>query len=299
MTELDLERALADLGAHLEQPSTPPLAEAVMARIAEHPAPATPPARLPGTPLPGARLPWARLPWARLPWARLPRARLPRARLPRRGWQRVAVVALAVLVIATGIVVATPSAREAVARRLGLLGVEIHLGGPAPTSSTLRPGAGANLGLGRHVTLRQARAAVSFPLLVPTTPGFEQPDAVYLSNDVPGGRVDLVYLPRPGLRASPFSGVGLLITEFQATPFTEKFAKSATQVEQVTVGKELGYWLSGEPHGFVYEDRNGDIREETARLAGSTLVWTHGGLTLRLEGQVSKQQALRLANSMR
>jgi hypothetical protein len=149
------------------------------------------------------------------------------------------------------------------------------------------------------VTLRQARASVSFPLLVPTTPGFEQPDAVYLSNDVPGGRVDLVYLPRPGLRASPFSGVGLLITEFQATPFADKFAKTATGVEQVTVGKELGYWLSGEPHGFVYRDRDGNIQEETARLAGSTLVWTHGELTLRLEGQVSKQQALRLADSMR
>ena len=279
MTELELERALADLGAHLEQPSTPPLAEAVMARIAEHPAPAAPPARPPGV----------RLPWVRLPWVRL----------PRRGWRRVAVVALAVLVIATGIVVATPSAREAVARRLGLLGVEIHLGGPAPTSSTLRPGAGANLGLGRHVTLRQARAAVGFPLLVPTAPGFDQPDAVYLSTDTPGGRVDLVYLPRPGLRASPYSGVGLLITEFQAALFTEKFAKTATQLEQVTVGNELGFWLSGEPHGFVYKDRNGNIQEETARLAGSTLVWTHGGLTLRLEGQISKQQALRLAESMR
>jgi hypothetical protein len=211
----------------------------------------------------------------------------------------VAVAALALLVLATGIVVATPGAREAVARRLGLLGVEIHLGGPAPSSTTPRPGAGADLGLGRRVTLEQARAAVGFPLLVPTVPGFERPDAVYLSDNPPGGRVDLVYLPRPGLRASPFTSVGLLVTEFQATPFAEKLAKTATQVEQVTVGNELGYWLTGEPHGFVYQDRSGNAREETARLAGSTLLWTRGQLTLRLEGQVSKQQALRLAESMR
>jgi hypothetical protein len=289
MTELELERALADLGAHLDLPPTPPLAAAVMARIAERPAEAEGPAatQRPAADRPAARL---RLPW--LPW-------LPWLWLPRAGWRRMAVVALALLVLATGIVVATPSAREAVARRLGLLGVEIHQGGPAPTSSTLRPGAGADLGLGRRVTLRQARAAVGFRLLVPTVSGFEQPDAVYLSNDVPGGRVDLVYLPRPGLRASPFSGVGLLITEFQATPMVEKVVKTGTRVEQVTVGDQLGYWLTGGPHGFAYLDRNNNVQEETARLAGSTLVWPHGTLTLRLEGQVSKEQALRLANSMK
>jgi hypothetical protein len=298
MTELELERALADLAVHLEQPATPPLAEAVMARVAEQPARA---GRAAGA---GTRTRAGRL------------ARpVPRVRLPRGGWRRLAVAALVLLVLATGIVVATPPAREAVARRLGILGIQIHLGGPTPTSTTpqpgssttlrpgaattLPPGAGADLGLGRRVTLEQARAAVSFALLVPTVPGFERPDAVYLGDALPGGRVDLVYRPRPGLRASPFTNAGLLITEFQATPFADKLAKEATRVEEVAVGGELGYWLSGEPHGFVYRDRNGDILEETARLAGSTLVWTHHGLTLRLEGQVSKQKALRLAESMR
>jgi len=209
------------------------------------------------------------------------------------------VAALVLLVLATGIVVATPGAREAVARRLGLRGVAIHLGGPAPTSTSLPPGVGANLALGRHVTLEQARAGVSFPLLVPAVPGFDRPDAVYLSQDVPGGRVDMVYRARPGLPASPFTNVGLLITQFRAEPMIEKFAKVATSVERVTVGGEPGYWLAGEPHSFVYMDRNQQVQEETARLAGATLVWTHGDLTLRLEGQIPKQQALRIADSMR
>ena len=295
MTELELERALADLGAHLEHPPTPPLlAEGVMARVAERPAPAR-------RPTPAPRAAWGGLLGGARRLGRAARANLgvPLAWLPRRGWRRVAVAALALLVLVTGIVVATPSAREAVARRLGLRGVQIHLGGQTPSSTTLRPGAGANLDLGRHVTLEQARAAVGFPLLVPTEPGFERPDAVYLSSDLPGGRVDLVYLPRAGLRASPFTNVGLLITEFEATPFVEKIAKTATRVEAVTVGREQGYWLSGEPHSFAYQDRNGNFREETSRLAGSTLLWTHGTLTLRLEGQLSEQQAVRIAESMR
>jgi hypothetical protein len=274
MTELELERALADLAAHLEQPQAPaPLAEAVMARIAEGPA------------AHARRAPW-----------------VPRVRLPRRGWRRIAVAALALLVLAAGIVVATPGAREAVARRLGILGIEIHQGGPAPTvtapTGTTAAGPSGTLGLGRRVSLEQARAGVSFRLLVPSQPGFERPDAVYLSDEVPGGRVDLVYLPRPGLPASAFTNVGLLITEFQGAPLVGKFVKAGTRIEQVVVAGERGYWLGGEPHELVYQDRNGVLRQETARLAGSTLIWTQGPVTLRLEGQVSKQQALRLAGSM-
>jgi hypothetical protein len=254
-----------------------------MARIAEGPAADARRARVPG----GPRVPW-----------------LPRVPLPRRGWRRIAVAALALLVLAAGIVVATPGAREAVARRLGILGIEIHQGGPAPTvtaptGTTAGRGATGTLGLGRRVSLEQARAGVSFRLLVPSQPGFERPDAVYLSDEVPGGRVDLVYLPRPGLPASPFTNAGLLITEFQATPLVGKFVKAGTRIEEVVVSGEQGYWLGGEPHEFAYQDRNGVLREETARLAGSTLIWTHGPVTLRLEGQVSKQQALRIAGSMR
>jgi hypothetical protein len=279
MTELELERALTDLGAHLEHPPTPPLAEAVVARLAAAPAPARA----------GEGL-------------RLPRvlAGPVRAWLPRQPvWRRIAVAALALLVLAAGIVVATPGAREAVARRLGIPGVAIHLGGPGPTAPTLPTGAGANLGLGRRVSLERARGAVSFPLLVPSAAGFQRPDAVYLSQDIPGGRVDFVYRPRPGLAVSRFTNAGLLITQFRADPMVEKLAKTTTELDRVTVAGETGYWFAGGAHAFAYLDRNGAIREETSRLAGSTLVWAHADLTLRLEGQVSRAEALRIAASMR
>jgi hypothetical protein len=270
VTELELERALTDLAGHLEHPPTPPLAEAVLVRLAAEPATAPP----------GGRWRWL---------------------LAGPAWRRVAVAALALIVLAAGIVVATPGAREAVARRLGIPGIAVHLGGPAPTTSaqpTARA-AGANLGLGRRVTLEQARGAVSFRMLVPRAAGFEQPDAVYLSQDVPGGRVDFVYRPRPGLPVSRFTNAGLLITQFHADPVVEKFAKGVPGVEPVTVDGEAGYWFGTAPHSFVYTDQAGNFREETTRLAGSTLIWTHGGVTLRLEGQVTKAEAVRIATSMR
>jgi len=285
VTELELERALTDLGAHLEHPRTPPLAEAVLARLAAEP----------GTIAAGRGRRAHRMPAGPLgTWLRGGPV-----------WRRVAVAALALIVLAAGIVVATPGAREAVARRLGIPGVAIHLGGTTPPTATQPPtptqpaGAGASLNLGRPVTLEQARGAVSFQLLVPSAAGFERPDAVYASQDVPGGRVDLVYRPRPGLPVSPFTNAGLLITQFRAQPLVEKIAKTSTSVELVTVGGEAGYWFAGSPHSFVFTDSQGGVREETARLAGSTLVWTHRGLTLRLEGQVAKAEALRIAASMR
>jgi hypothetical protein len=271
LRQRELERALVDLGAHLEHPPTPPIAEAVLARITA----------------PDAG-----------------RARAPRSRgwLPHPGWRRVAVAALALVVLAVVVVVATPGAREAVARRLGLPGVAIHLGGPAPTTPTVPTtpsGPGANLDLGRRVTLAQARSGVSFKLLVPSEPGFQQPDAVYLSESVPGGRVDMIWRPRAGLPASPFTNAGLLLTQFRAEPLVEKIAKGTTDVTPVVVGGTTGYWFSGAAHSFVYTDSAGGVREETARLAGNTLLWTNGKLTLRLEGQISQRDAIRIAESVR
>jgi hypothetical protein len=270
--ELDLERALADLGAALEFPPTPDLAAAVATRLT------------------GAVD------------SRRQRTS-PSARLPRRHrWRRLAVAGMVAALLAAAVLVASPGTREAVARRLGLRGVDIRLGGePPPTATTVRPGARLDLGLGERVTLEEAGRRVAFPLLVPGAAGFQRPDAVFVGPVPEGGRVDLVYRARPGLPASPSTDAGLLITQFLGQP-TADFIKKVTGaglVEQVTVGGEPGYWFSGEPHFFTYRDANGNFTEERTRLAGNTLIWQRGKLTLRLEGELSKQQAIRIAESMR
>jgi hypothetical protein len=273
--ELDLERALADLAAALEFPPTPDLAATVTARLDEAPAPA------PAPPTPADR------------------ARRWLAGLA--GWRRLAAAGLAVVLLAAAVLVASPGTREAVARRLGLRGIGVELGGPPPPTVTTTPGGRLELGLGDRVTLEEARRRVDWPVLVPAA-GLGRPDAVYVNEAVPsGGRVDLVYRARPGLPASPFTDVGLLITEFQGKP-TPEFLKKVTAmgvVEQVTVGGEPGYWFSGEPHFFTYQDAAGALREEQTRLAGNTLIWQRGDLTLRLEGELPKEEAIRIAESMR
>jgi hypothetical protein len=125
---------------------------------------------------------------------------------------------------------------------------------------------------------------------------------VFVDEAVPaGGRVDLVYRARSGLPASPFTDAGLLITEFRGQPTPEFLKKVAVMgvVKEVTVGGQPGYWFSGEPHFFTYQDARGNLREEQTRLAGNTLIWQRGDLTLRLEGELSQEEALRIAESMR
>jgi hypothetical protein len=275
--ELDLEGALADLAAAIEFPPTPDLAGAVATRLAEAPAPGATPARA--------------------------RRRDRLAGLGRlAGWRRLAAVGLAAVLLATAVLVASPGTREAVARRLGLRGVGVELGGPLPPTVTTRPGGRLDLGLGQRVTLEEARRRVGFPVLVPGAAGFRQPAAVYVNEAVPvGGRVDLVYRARPGLPASPFTDVGLLVTEFRGQPtpdFIKKVARAGL-VEEVTVDGQPGYWFSGEPHFFTYLDATGQVRDEQTRLAGNTLIWQRGDLTLRIEGEITRQEALALARSMR
>jgi hypothetical protein len=67
-------------------------------------------------------------------------------------------------------------------------------------------------------------------------------------------------------------------------------------VQFTNVGADDALWFP-EPHDVVFLAPDGSRRTETARLAGQTLVWQHGGLTLRLEGDLDLLRAQQIAAS--
>ena len=214
-----------------------------------------------------------------------------------------AAVALALIVaVLGGTLVFSPSARRAVAGWLGLRGVKIVVT-PAPTiTPSVTPSLGTGLDLGKRVTLAQAQAGVPFRILVPTELG--PPDEVYLRTGFIENEVILLYRARPGLPAGPFTGAGLLLAEFQAridTEFIEKkiVFEGATDLEAVTVGGDPGYWIAGAPHFILYFDSQGRQAPDQTRLAGNVLLWQHGEVTFRIEADIGKDQALRIAGSAR
>jgi hypothetical protein len=220
---------------------------------------------------------------------------------PARTLRRAVILAAALLVLAAGI---------AVAGRLGLPGVRVIFSKtpptvppstPSPTQSSPTPSApGSALSLGDRVTLREARDSVHFPVRVPSLPGLGSPDVVYRSYDLLGGRVSLVYAPRPGFPASA-DGVGLLVTQFRGQAERDLLVKVAgpgTKVRQVRVHGYPGLWISGAPHEIFYVAPGGGIEQDTIRMSGDALIWQEGGVILRVEGAQSVGRALQVADSM-
>ena len=242
----ELELALAELGRSIEFPPTPDLAARVREGIAAE----------------GA----------------------PRRRVTLFPARRALVVALAVLAVSVGALMAVPGTRAAILEFFGLRGVTIERVDTLPTVPKT-----ADLNLGDRVSLDRARELAAYEVVIPQSLG--DPDEVYFSDFPPGGMVSFVY----GSSAEPRA----LFTQFRATVEDAFFKKveAGTQIEDVIVRGQPGFYLSGNPHVFGYLDEDGQFREETLRLVGNVLLWERGELTLRLEGDITKTQALRIARS--
>jgi hypothetical protein len=213
----------------------------------------------------------------------------------RRTRRRVLVAIAAALLVVVVTTLAIGRTRNAVADWLGLRGVEVERS-PKPVQ-----GLGTDLDLGRRVTLDEARDALGFEPLVAARAQYGAPDGIYLADRPAGGRVTFLYEPRPGLPAAPGSGVGLLVTEFEAEidePVLSKLAPSGTTIERLQVNGQLAYWLAGSPHAVAFVDRDGKIFQDESRLAGNTLLFAQGSRTIRIESGLAKAEALALAEGL-
>jgi len=194
-------------------------------------------------------------------------------------WRRPAAVALAVLVVAAiAAAFAVPQSRSAILDWLGLRHVAVVRVEKLPVVP-----ASGGLDLGQRVTLDEAKHRAPW-LLLPDA----DPDSVWMNESIPGGKVSLVW-------GTP-SHVRLLLTELSGRAYVEKIIDGDTQVERVKIGS-AGAWFQGE-HVVMFQDRDGRFHDTHARLARNTLVWQQGGVTLRLEGGLTKAEALRIARSL-
>jgi len=254
-----LERELRALP--VAWPPAPDVAEAVVERLRAERAQATP---------------------ARAAWWRTARA-----------WR----AALAALAAALALTAAIEPARSAVLDWLGFGAVGIERGEP---DAPVRP-LGAGLDLGDPTTLEDARAAVPFPVRVPAALG--PPDGVFLDTALGAPIVWFAYRPRPGLPRAGETGVGLLVAQLEgrAEPLVEKTAGPGTTIERLRIGGDPAMWLAGAPHGFAYVPLAGEPRfDDRERLAADVLlVDRRDGVLVRLEGEIDRATAARIAASLR
>jgi hypothetical protein len=215
-----------------------------------------------------------------------------RGRRPRRA---LVLSAAAVLVLA-GLLAASPGLRAALLDLFRLPGARIEVE-PMPSPVPGGPRALEDLVPGRPVPLATARAEAGFPVVFPEELG--PPDRVVLAGTGSEAVVSMAWAPRPGLPSADETGYAVLLTEFQARARDDLIKKvsQTAQVTPVVVGGEQGYWIEG-PHAVVLE-RDGSIVEDRPRLSTSSLLWTRDGVLLRLEADVTRAEAVRLAGSIR
>jgi hypothetical protein len=202
--------------------------------------------------------------------------------------------------LALGLVAALLLAGLAAAIGIALGGLRITFGGPTP-GSLLPDDLVVERAFGEPVPLDALPDRLGFAPLAPTVTQLGRPDHSFVRTPPAGGLLTLVWGDRPGYAADPDSGLGVVITEFRADIGPEVFEKmidSGVRVEAATVDGQPAYWVEGGEHFFFYRDENGKIVESTLRLVGSTLVWEEDGLTLRIEGAPSLDEAMRIAESL-
>ena len=217
-----------------------------------------------------------------LEWPETPRFDLGFDRRPaRRTWVRPLALGLAVVLAVLGAVLAfSPGARSAFLELFHLEGATVEL---VETLPQVEP---QQFDYGEKVSRAEAERQVGFELV--DLEG-QEPDGTFVLD---GRLASLVY--------GPVDAPRLVLSQLQGSVwdgFVKKVGTSGTRVEPVRVNGERGLFVSGDEHFVMFLDESGLIDDEETFLAGNVLLWNRDGLLLRLEGDFTRAEALRIART--
>jgi hypothetical protein len=136
---------------------------------------------------------------------------------------------------------------------------------------------------GERISVREAQARMDGTLILPRTPELGKPEEIYAVGTASKEGVMLVY--KYGLPPLGDSGIHLVLTEVPGDlepAYLTGRTTAGSKFDRVSVDGNPGYW-----------------RSAGNRLPGQTLLWEQGGVALRLEANVKKEQAIRIAESAR
>ena len=173
-------------------------------------------------------------------------------------------VALAALAIIGGLM-AIPQTRAAILDFLQIGNVRVERVDTQPTAT-------GRFDFGRKTTHEDAARQANIDVLL---------QRLYRAVYVDGPFVTV--LVRDGLFVTQWGGTG--------APIIEKEVGPNTRFEEVLVRGAVGLWITGAEHVVV--------RGPKRRAAASVLIWEQNGITYRIEGARSKDEALQLAADLR
>jgi hypothetical protein len=218
---------------------------------------------------------------------RRPAVRVVLPRIPSR--RRRLILLVAALVALTAVAAATRFVID-----LGAISIQTIEGRP-----TALPSATAPPSLGRPVTLERAATIAGFDPVVPVALG--PPDRVWVdrgpvSFEEVASRVVMAWRPGPGLPRIDGSDWGAVLMAFEGTADVAfKFLYEDTgSIEEAFVDGRPAYWTVGRHRLDLLTDDG----LKTVRVRGNVLLWNDAGLALRLETVLTKDEAIRIAESV-
>ena len=180
-----------------------------------------------------------------------------------------------------GVLALSPGARSAFLEIFHIRGATVERVETLPDVRAQR------LDYGERVSRAEAERRVGFELLDLGS----EPDAIFVR---PDGLASVVYgdPARPAARALAGARRDLGRLHQEDRP------DSGTIIDEVTVDGEPGLFVAGPEHFVMFLDENGLISDERTYLAGTVLLWNRGDRLLRLEGDLTEEEALELAESV-
>ena len=183
------------------------------------------------------------------------------------------------LAVLAGVLALSPGARSAFLEIFHLKGATVERVETLPEVEIKR------FDFGELVSREEAERRVGFELL-----DLGKPNQIYVRDDrlasVIYGDANKPRLVLSQLRGAIYEG------------FIKKTGSRGTTIEQVMVDGEPGLFITGDDHFVMFRDETGAITDEPTYLAGTVLLWNRGDLLLRLEGDLTREEALDLARSV-
>jgi hypothetical protein len=208
-----------------------------------------------------------------------------RARRPASPWQ-LALTAVAAAVVALAFVagVASP-ARDAVADLFHR--INIFETTEVPNNLTREIS-------GREVSLDEAQARLGLPLLLPE--GESQPDRV-LIQDFQSVKAAVLFYRDPD--GTPYALYETNAQVGKGIPIAGKAVLSSSQVQPLRDLGDEAYWLTGSRIVQYYDPTGAVVRESVRATEANSLLWSDDGRVFRIEGNLTQEQALAIARSLR
>ena len=221
------------------------------------------------------------------PLAAAVRRRLEAARAqamePARPWALAGVAIAVAVVLAAAFLGSIAPARDAVADLFDRISIfqaqEIPAGLPRDIT-------------GEEVTLAQAQRRLGRPLALPSYPDrVESSLQRVLYQEFPPSTLKVVVLFFAPEGYPPF-------VLFQTNGSVTKGIEQGGLAERVEGLGEAAYWLEGLRVVQFYDPEGRFVRESQRAADTNTLVWVQGGFVLRLEGDLPREEAVRIAKSL-